>query len=136
MARPRFLLCVDFIVIHLCRGFARGPASASKPAITSNSFLVNACLTYSVEGGVEGLQQIINIFIGAFHRARRLAFSLASDSAQARKMEMKKVFADERTQSHGAAAHDFGQQLRRPGNFGQTCLPLRVKRQQALADRS
>ena len=32
-------------------------------------------------------------------------------------------------------AHDFGQVPRRPADFGQTLLPLRVERQQPLADR-
>jgi len=96
-------------------------------------FLVDATLTHNVECAVEILQQFVDVFIGALHRARRLAFSLARDSARRSKERDEKILADEHTQSPGATAHDLGQGLRRPGDVGQTLLPRRVERQQPLA---
>src|ERR1039457_287718 len=43
-----------------------------------------------MESAVERFQQFINVFLGALHCARRLAFSLARDSALARKSDIKR----------------------------------------------
>jgi hypothetical protein len=98
-------------------------------------FLVNAALTQAVECAVEIFQQFINVLVGAFHcgEAARVFARERFDACQKERDE--KIFADESAQSHGVAAHGFGQRLRRPGNFDQTLLPCRIKRQQPLADR-
>ena len=92
-------------------------------------FLVNACLTQMMESAMEVLLQFINVLIGALHRGQT-AGVLAREGFSARpKKRNEKIFADERAQSHCVAAHDFGQHLRRPGNFGESLLPWCVERQ-------
>ena len=66
--------------------------------------------------------------------ARRLAFSLAKDSAQARNSEMKRYSRTSAQRPH-AAAYNLGQVSGRPADFGQTLLPLHVEGQQPLANR-
>ena len=97
--------------------------------------LVDATLAQTMECPVEIVQQFVDVFFGALHGGQP-ARVLARERFGARpKQRDKKIFADECAQSRGAAAHDFGQGPARPADVGQTLLPLRVERQQPLADR-
>jgi transposase len=97
-------------------------------------FLVDAILAQTMKCPVEVLQQFVDVFVGALHR-RQAARVLAREGFGARPEERdEKIFADERPQGRGAAAHDLGQVSRRPGKFGQLAPPAFVQRQQSLAD--
>ena len=48
---------------------------------------------------------------------------------------MKRYSRTSARRASRAAAHDFGQVAGRPADFGQTLAPLRIERQQPLADR-
>jgi len=58
-------------------------------------FLVDTALTQAVKRPVQVLQQLINIFSARCIAARRLAFSLARDSAHALNIEWPRMNTDE-----------------------------------------
>ena len=67
--------------------------------------------------------------------ARRLAFSLASDSAQARNSEMKRYSRMSARNVAVPPPMNSGKFPVGQRKFGQALLPLRIERQQPLADR-
>ena len=66
--------------------------------------------------------------------ARRLAFSLANDSAQALKSETKRYSRTSARQRLLLATEDLGQVFGRPGEMGQPESPLFIQGQQVLTD--
>ena len=111
------------------------PASASKPEMTSNS---SSSIALWRKRWNLPLRDSSNssIFLSArCIAARRLAFSLASDSAQARKSETKRYSRMSALQGRGCSVpDDLGQVARRPGERGEAASPGVVQRQQSLAD--
>jgi hypothetical protein len=74
-------------------------------------------------------------FVGALHCCQP-ARVLAGQGFGARPEERdEKIFADQCAQSLDAVAHDLGQVGGRPVNRGQIAPPLRIERQQPLANR-
>jgi len=95
--------------------------------------LVDATLAQTVEHPLKGLQNVVDVLVGAFHR-RQTARVLAREGSGARPEKRdEQVLADQRAQGH-AASHDLGQILRRPGKSGQPALPVFVQRKQSLPD--
>ena len=68
--------------------------------------------------------------------ARRLAFSLARDSAHARKSETKRYSRTSARRVACAVAENIGQALGRPRKSCEPAAPVLVQRQQSLADRA
>ena len=81
------------------------------------------------------LQQVVDVLVSAFH-CRQAARILARQRFGAGPEERdEEILPDKRAQRRGAAAHDLGQVDGRPADFGQILLPLRIERQQPLANR-
>ena len=108
----KYAVVPERMVTDYRRGCYRDPTSASKPEITSKSSSSMPLWRNRWKVPWSCLQQFVDVLVGALHR-RQAACVLARQGFGAGPEERdEEIFADERAQGRGAAAHDLGQVAR------------------------
>ena len=88
-----------------------------------------------MECRVEVLQRIVDVLVRALHRGQSAGVLAGKGFGTRPKDRDEEIFADQRAERDVPCAHHLRNYPGRPFDFGQAFEPLRIERQQPLADR-